>query len=283
MSRVKVISKAQFDTSKIGSSQYLDIDTDELETLISEIDEYRPEDLSNLSELELEKAMTLPYKGPQGEIIWDHPNIGKLPEFLQDVTTMITDVFNLGKEVKAFNFKIFPPNTKDHLKANPKLTNSVDRVEQHLAMNMTRIVIPVGSKENLHLTVTVPGQRNMSNSVLVRESYGYQFGFGLIGNIDVSWDHKYEFKAAPRAGFRAMKTKKQPLNRWMVVIDCINDMSVVIDTLKKSIGSLSGGDSKKKEELMASLDAAIKKSSVDTIADMANSVSLDEPIEHDLD
>ena len=195
----------------------------------------------------------LPYKGEFGEIIWDHPDPTQLPEFLNGLTEQIRAVFGLKREVKSFLIRIFPPPSAEEARKNPNKITEIKRVEQHLSMQVTRLFIAVGSTENLHLTVSAGGKNKASEGTVVRSGQGCHINFGFVGNTDVSWNNKTFYPIPARKGWRTTTMKKTPTSRYMIVVDCINDMNVVFQAIKKDIAAASVGDSAKEERIRATL------------------------------
>ena len=263
MSRAKVIVKQQgmIDTKSFGTKRKIDIDRNELDVWCSDIKGRQP---PTTAEESLIDDSDIPYVGEQGELIWESKN--KQPEYIKDICNVVRSMFSLGKEVKSFSVRIFKPPTK----INHKHIVKVEKVPYELAMVIgSRIIITVGSDEMIDLFASSgqKGQPSGGGQIKLNDGYGLMTPIGLAAGVDFSWHNGSMSEGeAPRKGFRPVKVKKNPLNRYMIVVDCINDENVLMDAIKGQAKSATGGNQKNADMLASQMAKVMNISDVDAVA-----------------
>jgi hypothetical protein len=237
MSRVKVISRNQnkINLRDFGTQRNVDIDYDEFVRFIESL---YPEDIEI---------------GDSGEIIWTDD---KLPEFIKDICQMSKAIFSLKKEIKGFTVRVFKPPTKtDH-----KKITTIARVPQEQAMTVgARIIIPLGTCEDFSIFVST-GQsvsQSGSGSLRLSDKWGLMTPIGLAAGADFTFNDGIEGKIEARTGFRTMSFRKNPLKRYVLVIDCINDMEVLLKAVKDEAKVAAKGDETKAAEFEEKLREAL--------------------------
>jgi hypothetical protein len=215
MSRCKVIQKkqGQINLKDFGIRRQLDIDVHELKAMMDAV-EPKPFPQS-------------PYIGEHAEIVWD--STSSQPEWVADLCDQARAVFSLKKEVKGFIVRIYPPA----MVVDYSTTTTLERVPMESALKIgARILVPVGSPEMLELFVST-GKRGIAANGKLRMAEGQALmtPLGLAAGTDFTWHNGSHAMEDPRPGFRQTRFNKQPLKRFMVVIDCLNDTGVMMETI----------------------------------------------------
>jgi hypothetical protein len=282
--RIKTKKVGSIDLSTFGTRRQLDITFDEIDTIfkktitrkapvmdtaiittppedITQDDEHTPLDEGKKKKKKKKKKVDLkkPYLGEHGELIWDQKSI--LPEAISDLTDQVRAIFSIKAEIERFTVRIYPPATK----VDPKKLSKVDRVPEQAAMFVgARIIVPVGTPENLNLEVSMGGS-SANSFIRLPKSNGLMTPIGLAAGTDFSWDDSSYGKLPQRKGHRVSTFKKSPLRRYMLVFDGINDMSVLMNTIKQTAKEKAGGDEAKEKELTESFMTAMNVSSDDNV------------------
>lgn len=274
--RVKYVQQGTIDTANFGTRRKVAIQYDEVDSFISSVETrpapYIPPVITTAPEETIPKPaegdeLYKPFLGTDGEYIWD--NKSKLPSFVQDICDQVRAIFSLKSEIEGFSIRIFTPASK----RDWKKTYTVNRVPQEAALAVgARIIIPVGSTENLDITVSAGKSRSGSGSIRLLDQQGLMTPIGLAAGADFTWNDGTSGQMPAHKGFRAMTYKKNPIHRYMIVIDCMNNMSVIAKAINDEAKAASGGDAEKEKEIANHLYMSMGINPIDDIAEMAAAV-----------
>ena len=276
--RTKTKKVGSINLSTFGTRRQLDITFDEIDTIFKNtitrkapvmdtaIISTQPKEGSKKKKKKVD--LKKPYLGEHQELIWDQKSI--LPEAISELTDQVRAIFSIKDEIERFTVRIYPPATK----INSKKLSQVDRVPEQAAMFVgARIIVPVGTPENLNLNVSMGGSSGNS-FIRLPKSNGLMTPIGLAAGTDFSWDDGSYGKLPERKGHRPSTFKKSPLRRYILVFDGINDMSVLMKTIKDTAKEKACGDEAKEKELTDSFMTAmnVPSETEDTMSNVINDI-----------
>lgn len=269
----KVIQKRQgfIDLKRFGTRRNLEIDYAELHTFMSTVSAR-----SLPSDKPLDPSMALlvgsspvdpskPYMGPNLEYVWDASSV--FPPVIEGICEQVRAVFSLKREVKGFIVRVFPPA----LKVSHKESTTLPRIPMEMAMQIgSRIVLPIGSSEIFELFVSAGKGQTGTGKLRLSDGEGVMTPLGLAAGADFTWnDGGYGTIEPTQPGSRPISFKKSPLRRYVFVIDCINDTSVLVQAVKDEAALAAKGSASEAAKIEAQMLKALDLHDVDSIAAVA--------------
>lgn len=166
--------------------------------------------------------------GSEGEYIWDDKN--NVPKFVTDTISMCKILFDEKEEIKSHIFSVYP---------NAKSISKTEHIIKRANMNIgSRIIICIGHREVFTLNVSAGGHGG-SAPLLCTNNDAFQILMGLASGMDLIYND-LKFAMGPhRNGFRDNKINKDPLKRYIIVIDGLVDTEVLLNEIQKNIGNKS--------------------------------------------
>lgn len=268
---VKIIKKRGIDVNALGTKRELGFEVYQLDyffkdcktrnapiqtpTITTMPEDMKPKPLTD-------EELMLPFIGDDGEYIWSGTD--KFPKLIGDMCKVAKNIFCLGKEINGYNVRVFPPASKK----NHKHKTHIHRVPYEAAMAIgARVIFPVGSIENFKVKVSASKTQCGDGELKLSSSEALMIGVGMTAGVDFTYDDSNTIEVPQRKGFRKTNIKKNPMSRYVVVIDFINDASVISSLIKKEANINSGGDDTK-SKLME--DHTRRSMGIASINDIAN-------------
>lgn len=261
MSRVKVIQKTQGQIDfKIFTKRSVPIVYDEVNDFITKTpirlvlcsasEQVRARVIPNSSD------PTLPIVGYGMEYMW----YGQLPEFISDICDQVRAVFSLKSEVEGFRVTVYTPASS----INHRNNTMVSRVSPDQMMKIgSRIIIPCGTSEMINVTVSAGSKKQSGNGdIRLLDGQGLMTPLGVSAAADFSWHDGSYAKEAQRPGFRETNFKKNPLHRYVFVIDCMTNITALFQAVKDEAKTISKGDEGQAEKLAEQMKSILSPSEV---------------------
>lgn len=259
--RVKVIKEGKIDTSGFGTRRHVEVSYEEVSEFLGTV-------------VTTNKGKPGAYIGDDGEYVWDGES--SLPMFLQDLCDQAKAVFSLKSEIKGFSVKIYRPATK----VDYKKKTTIKRIPENKAMHVgARILIPVGSCESIDIEISAGSSHSGNGNIRLGKSEGLMVPIGVTAGSDFIYNDGNTGKLEPKKGFRTMTYKKFPTNRYMILLDGLNDMNVMLGAIKEQAKTSSKGDETKAKEIEDCLRTSLGINAEDDVAKMASAFEkLENPI-----
>jgi hypothetical protein len=198
----------------LSSKRQIEIDQKELKEFLNNC--IPVTDTNNVSEN--------PLLGEDDEFIWKDTN--PIPSFIKTIIRQCKDMFNLNNDIKSTKVTIYKSATRIS-----KKEYTIKRTDMNVA---SRIIICSGNKEVFNILMSAKGQKAESKYTCVKND-AFQISMGLASGIDISFNDMSGITGPPRKGWRNNIIKKDPTQRYVIVVDGIVDEQVLVNKITKNM------------------------------------------------
>lgn len=193
-------------------------------TVKRNLGEYKEEDLYQIRNL-FNQATE---RGSSGEITFLPKS--EPPPFIATTIRQCKALFNIKEEVESIQVTVYP--CADSV---GKTEHTIKKTNMNIA---SRVVICVGHREVFTINVTGGGFRG-SGKLLTSNGDAFQIIMGACAVSDLIYDDTEHIMMAPKPGWKTRHYPKNPLQRYVIVIDGVVDANVLVKSIKKELGTES--------------------------------------------
>lgn len=180
------------------------------------------DDFSEDDIIEIEKLFREHEHGEDGQISF----LKDPPPYISTIIRQCKALFNIKEEVESIQVTIYPCAT-DISKKEHKIKKT--------AMNIaSRVVICVGHREIFNINVTGGGYEG-SGKLYVSSGDAFQIIMGACAVADLIYDDTTSAMVSLRPNHRPKPMRKDPLKRYIIVVDGIVDAKVLVESIKKNL------------------------------------------------
>ncbi len=166
--------------------------------------------------------------GEEGEIFF--PAKSEPPSFIATIIRQCKALFNIKEEVESIQVTIFP--CADSIS---KKEHKIKKTNLNIA---SRVVICVGHREIFNIHVSGAGFHG-DGKLLTCNGDAFQIVMGACAVADLTYDDSTSSMIAPKPNWRVKPYNKNPLQRYIIVVDGVVDANVLVKSIKKELGTES--------------------------------------------
>lgn len=162
------------------------------------------------------------------------------PKFIATIIRQCKALFNIKEEVESIQVTIYPC-----AKGYGKTEHTIKKTKMNIA---SRVILCIGSREIFTINVSGAGYEG-NGKILTMNGDAFQIIMGACAVADLVYDDTSSVMMAPKPNYRPRKIEKDPCKRYVIVIDGVMDAKVLVESIKKNLGT-SGNKTSDVDELV---------------------------------
>lgn len=171
--------------------------------------------------------------------VWDTSCI--LPPYIEIMCKVFQQLFRTIKieDVSGKIISLYPPS---------KTQNITTIIPSANHGTSCRIIAFLGSCELITFNVT-SGKTNASADLFMSKDQALMLGFGICSTVNIEFNNNTSFIYKLNTNSRGISKKKNPYERWVLVIDYISSENTIMKEFKNEAAKQSKGNSKIQQEI----------------------------------